>query len=83
MRKNAEGNEGWYGDTWQFMRDVENAPTIDAVPVVRCNDCKRRKNAKENGKVYWDGYKYYCEIARYGVTDGGFCFYGERKDDES
>ena len=61
---------------------VEYAPTIDAVPVVRCKDCKRRKNAKENGKVYWDGYKYYCEIARYGVTDGGFCFYGERKDND-
>ena len=30
--KNAEGNEGWYGDTWQFMRDIENAPTVDAVP---------------------------------------------------
>ena len=61
---------------------IYDAPTIDAVPVVRCKDCKRRKSAKENGKVYWDGYKYYCEIARYGVTDGGFCFYGERKDDE-
>lgn len=61
---------------------IDNAPTIDAVPVVRCKDCKRRKNAKENGKVYWDGYKYYCEIARYGVTDGGFCFYGERKDND-
>lgn len=32
MRENAEGNEGWYGDTWAFMRDVENAPTISAEP---------------------------------------------------
>lgn len=32
MRENSEGNEGWYGDTWQFMRDIDNAPTIDAVP---------------------------------------------------
>ena len=40
MRENSEGNEGWYGDTWQFMRDIDNAPTIDAVPVVRCKDCK-------------------------------------------
>lgn len=69
---------------------VEYAPTIepkrgewiDAVPVVRCKDCKRRRNAKKNGRVYWDGYEYYCEIAHYGVTDDGFCFYGERKDDE-
>lgn len=33
MRENSEGNEGWYGDTCAFMRDVENAPTIDAAPV--------------------------------------------------
>ena len=32
INENAKGNEGWYGDTWQFMRDVENAPTIDAEP---------------------------------------------------
>lgn len=77
---------------------IDNAPTIDAVPrkdyeelerhfvnwepVVRCKDCKRRKNARENGRLYWGGYEYYCEIARYGVTDDGFCYYGERKDDD-
>lgn len=31
MRENAEGNEGWYGDTWAFMGDIESAPTIDTV----------------------------------------------------
>ena len=63
-------------------KSIDTAPTIDAVTVVRCKDCKRRKNANENGRVYWDGYEYYCEISRYGVTDDGFCSYGERKDDE-
>lgn len=57
-------------------------PSEDVEPVVRCKNCKRRRNAKKNGRVYWDGYEYYCEIAHYGVTDDGFCFYGERKDNE-
>ena len=61
---------------------VASAPTIDAVPVVRCKDCKRRRSAAKNGRVYWNGYEYYCEIAHYGVLDEGFCFYGERKDDD-
>ena len=64
------------------LHHVWEAPTIDAVPVVRCKDCKRRKSAAKNGRVYWNGYEYYCEIAHYGVLDDGFCFYGERKDDE-
>jgi hypothetical protein len=66
----------------QTITDIGNAPTIDAVQVIRCKDCKRRRNAAKNGRVYWNGYEYYCEIAHYGVLDDGFCFYGERKDDE-
>lgn len=73
MNENAEGNWGWYGDTWQFMRDVENAPTIDAVPVVRCKDCR------------WFG-KIGCAIEVVDETDmpkeNDFCSFAERKDDE-
>lgn len=27
--KDSEGNEGWYGDTWQFVKTIEDAPTIE------------------------------------------------------
>lgn len=26
--KDSEGSPGWYGDTWQFIETIENAPTI-------------------------------------------------------
>lgn len=88
MRENAEGNEGWYGDTWAFMRDVENAPTIDAVPVVRCKDCKHWDEHSQYGYDSENGvYGNYCMLWTpdddfYAVQtpEDGFCFVGERKD---
>lgn len=49
--------------------DIENAPTVDAVEVVRCRDCKRYES--ENG---------YCRYYRMTKFEGGFCDRGERKD---
>ena len=56
---------------------VKDAPTIDAVPVVRCKDCKHRIKWNDSfGCSFW-GY-YGDEFA-----DGEmFCSKGERKDDE-
>lgn len=56
--------------------DIDNAPTIDAVPVVRCKDCKFMTLA--------DGGMRFC-IVWHGMTgmgDDGFCSYGERKEGE-
>lgn len=52
---------------------IDNAPTIDAVPVVRCKDCKHSRN-DELWHMRW------CK----GVTvkDEHFCADGERKDDD-
>lgn len=47
----------------------ENAPTIDAVPVVRCKDCK-----------YYDDKYEYCENNDIFVKPNGYCFYGEKKE---
>ena len=54
-----------------LMNRINNAPTVDAVPVVRCKDCK----------FYHD--KGYCTKTT-GLTrikPDYFCSYGERKDD--
>ena len=52
---------------------VEYAPTIDAVSVVRCKDCK-----------YY--HQTFCEIwSKYGTIqtrEQGFCYMAERRDDE-
>lgn len=55
---------------WNTLKSVvENAPTIDAVEVVRCKDCKHWASAED----------YDCEIhsGAFGAED--FCSYGERK----
>ena len=44
---------------------VDKAPTVDAVPVVRCRDCRKFKT-------------YGCRMVASGYDD--FCSYGERKD---
>jgi hypothetical protein len=49
---------------------IENAPTIDAVPVCRCKDCKRMNDVQFC--VAWEGF----------VREDDFCSYGERKDGE-
>ena len=51
---------------WKLFRDmVDNSPTIDAVPVVRCKDCKYFKTRL-------------CENED--NHDDWFCADGERKD---
>lgn len=69
----------------EMVAYVTNAPTVDAVPVVRCKDCKHRR---ENG---WYGEpgtpKYICELdtgdifecGREADKDDWFCADGERR----
>ena len=51
-----------------IVRDIENAPTVDAVEVVLCKDCKKYETINcpfARDFVKWDGFK--------------FCAWGERK----
>ena len=60
---------------------VDDAPTVDAVEVVRCKDCKHYDNSEGicwchlNSKFYKGG------VDWHGFPEDGFCSYGERKDD--
>lgn len=67
---------------WWCVEDaVESAPTIDAVPVVRCKDCKHRGTSYECpfrhiAFTEAEGYHYVdC------TTDDGFCSFGEKEDE--
>ena len=54
---------------------IDEAPTIDAVPVVRCKDCIRRYDTDECPMCFLIEGKYYE------YTNGnGFCDRGERKE---
>ena len=56
-----------------ICRAIDNTPTVDAVPVVRCKDCEYM--CRDNVGVFckiWNGYN--------GCGYDGFCNYGERKE---
>ena len=58
---------------------LEKAPTVDAVPVVRCRDCIGRS-------TWYNDAEYGCAICgmsgMYPKSEDGYCSYGIRKDDE-
>ena len=56
-----------------------HAPTVDAVEVVRCRDCKHYKPQKKS--AHWENRANYCNrIVTIKVQPYDFCSYGERKD---
>ena len=66
-------------DAVEVLDSIREAPTVDAVPVVRCKDCKHKGWVQEpcHGKSVdyckvWD-----CTLRNLETT---FCSYGERKD---
>ena len=63
---------------------VANAPTVEAVEVVRCKDCLSYQETigKDSGKPCGYGSCYNpCAIITGIVYDEDFCSYGERKND--
>lgn len=54
---------------------IDDAPTVDAVPVIWCKDCKHH---------HYDGHGIpYCDRNDYGYgwEDDDFCSYAERKEE--
>lgn len=83
----AAKNNGGMGATLAstLIRYVKRCPTMNAVVVVRCKDCKYAKNMAPIGESkYLLGECFLREedeIA-FMVYDDDFCSYGERKDNE-
>ena len=59
----------------EFVAFLKKQPTIDAVPVVRCQDCIRRYDTDECPMCFLIEGKYY----EY-TNENGFCDRGERKE---
>lgn len=68
---------------------VSELPTVDAVEVVRCGECKHRKSVwRKDGRMKDGGYYYYCELdtgdpyalGREAEQGDWFCADGERKE---
>ena len=57
--------------------EVTDAPIVDAVPVVRCKECKHyKKYDDEIEGVTWQGL---CKNGEFFTDDLDFCSRGERK----
>lgn len=55
------------------MDVVKSIPTIDAVPVVRCKNCKHWGT----GVIGETEYVKCCEYGKYMVGENGFCVYAD------
>lgn len=59
---------------WQEVCDaIYEAPTIDAVPVVRCKDCVNFERDDAEGIEDW------CAVNGARTAEDGYCAWGERK----
>ena len=63
-------------------RVIDSQPTVDAVPVVRCRECKHwQQSGSKAGKSFSDmEYIGGCEFSKYCRRESDFCSYGERKE---
>lgn len=59
---------------------IQGMPTVDAVPVVRCRECKHHHYEK-----HFDKRIPYCDRINYGYgwQDNDYCSRGERKEGEA
>ena len=74
-KPNQHGNS-MRGGIRKALRCIEQAPTVDAVPVVRCRECKHYDTADFDGDILCG-----CTLhsAMVDITPDSFCSYGERK----
>ena len=76
--------EGAYG--YVDAKQIADAPTVDAVEVVRCKDCKHSILPSELTQRYGKPgtltcHNRYAPCNRRNVSGDDFCSYGERRDD--
>lgn len=65
---------------------IDNAPAVDAVPVVRCRDCKNwEPYGSKAARNIGDPIERYggCKVWHGGHLESDFCSYGERKESKN
>lgn len=60
---------------------LKDAPTIDAVPVVRCRECKHWRSVDERIEHMECNVFFWCYGRGYLTNADDFCSYGERKEE--
>lgn len=64
------------------LESIDAAPTVDAVPVVRCRECQHWKPTGNKAGNSFSDMEYIggCEFTKYCRRESDFCSYGERKE---
>ena len=72
--------DGAYG--YVDAKQIADAPTVDAVPVVRCRDCKHWKPSGSKAGNSFSDMEYIggCKFTNYCRSESDFCSYGKRKE---
>ena len=67
---------------FQIKFDIEEDPTIEAEPVVRCKECKHWKPSGSKAGNSFSDMEYIggCEFTNYFRRESDFCSYGEKKE---
>ena len=78
----AEYDRVHIGEPGKARKLMEDAPTVDAVEVVRCRECKHWKPTGSKAGNSFSGMEYIggCEFTQYCRCESDFCSCGERKD---
>lgn len=66
---------GRFDDVYISEKEVQDAPTVDAVEVVRCRDCRYYAADKDRPP------RGFCMPLHINSVDDWYCADGERKDD--
>ena len=90
VKRQYEDCHGYSGNKKAIYREailavrsiLHSAKTIDAVPVVRCWECKHWKPSGSKAGNSFSDMEYIggCEFTNYFRRESDFCSYGERKE---
>ena len=70
------GNDTIGRRQYVMFHEIDDAPTIDAVEVVRCKNCKHRYMDGEVTHYYW------CRLHDRPIDDTDYCAWGEERNEE-
>ena len=75
----CEGHTIDYAAGWKACIDwIKTLPTLDAVPVVRCRDCKHW--CRDSTPCIPDADVHFCAVADFDSTPDWYCAASERRD---
>lgn len=81
ISKESKGAEKWKNALLTIIEKISCAPSVDAVPVVRCRDCKYYRPAERLGRKLPPDCGYFS-VGKFLDTDlspDDFCSRGERR----